>query len=115
MYTLKDKVAGSLSRLFADSPNHSSPPSPSSPSDSSQVISYIYIYICLLFGKLDLGFFYGKCRFFISRWPAENYVFRCFMHDLWNITEIFWFGLYINFITNKFTFGSLESLDKLRN
>ncbi|XVF62776.1 hypothetical protein PTKIN_Ptkin09bG0035700 [Pterospermum kingtungense] len=36
MYALKDKVAGSLSRLFADSPNHSSPPSPSSPSDLSQ-------------------------------------------------------------------------------
>ncbi|XP_021290888.1 oxidation resistance protein 1 isoform X1 [Herrania umbratica] len=37
MYTLKDKVAGSLSRLFADSPNHSSA---SSASDLSQARWY---------------------------------------------------------------------------
>ncbi|XP_022723125.1 oxidation resistance protein 1-like isoform X3 [Durio zibethinus] len=36
MYTLKDKVAGSLSSLFADSPNHSSPSS----SDLSQARWY---------------------------------------------------------------------------
>ncbi|XVE65768.1 hypothetical protein DITRI_Ditri08aG0026100 [Diplodiscus trichospermus] len=36
MYTLKDKVSGSFSRLFADSSNHSSPSSPLSPSDLSQ-------------------------------------------------------------------------------
>ncbi|TYI92297.1 hypothetical protein E1A91_D02G059100v1 [Gossypium mustelinum] len=41
MYTLKDKAAGSLSRLFADSASHhSSPSSPSSPRDLSQARWY---------------------------------------------------------------------------
>ncbi|KAL4308285.1 hypothetical protein GQ457_01G031290 [Hibiscus cannabinus] len=40
MSTLKDKVAGSLSRLFADSPSRSSPPSPSSSPDLSRARWY---------------------------------------------------------------------------
>ncbi|TYH27217.1 hypothetical protein ES288_A02G051900v1 [Gossypium darwinii] len=41
MYTLKDKAAGSLSRLFSDSASHhSSPSSPSSPPDLSQARWY---------------------------------------------------------------------------
>ncbi|XVE81927.1 hypothetical protein DITRI_Ditri15bG0105600 [Diplodiscus trichospermus] len=50
MYTLKDKVAGSLSRLFADSPNHSSPPSSDISqarwsSDGTKSLSSIFSYI----------------------------------------------------------------------
>ncbi|XP_022760350.1 oxidation resistance protein 1-like isoform X2 [Durio zibethinus] len=40
MNSLREKVAGSLSRLFADSPNHSPPSSPSSPSDLYQARWY---------------------------------------------------------------------------
>ncbi|KAE8734149.1 TLD-domain containing nucleolar protein, putative isoform 2 [Hibiscus syriacus] len=40
MYTLKDKVAGSISRLFADSPSPSSPSPPSSVPDLSQARWY---------------------------------------------------------------------------
>ncbi|XWS08733.1 hypothetical protein CRYUN_Cryun40dG0026400 [Craigia yunnanensis] len=51
MYTLKDKVAGSLSRLLADSSNHSSPSSPSELSQArwyskgSKSLSSIFSYI----------------------------------------------------------------------
>ncbi|XVF28529.1 hypothetical protein REPUB_Repub15cG0037500 [Reevesia pubescens] len=48
MYTLKDKVGGSLSRLFADSPNHSSPSDLSQArwySKGSKSLSSIFSYI----------------------------------------------------------------------
>ncbi|KAE8698240.1 TLD-domain containing nucleolar protein, putative isoform 2 [Hibiscus syriacus] len=48
MYTLKDKVAESLSRLFSDSPNHSSPSDPSQArlySEGSSTLSSIFSYI----------------------------------------------------------------------
>ncbi|XP_039000046.1 oxidation resistance protein 1-like [Hibiscus syriacus] len=84
MYTLEDKVADSLSRLFSDSPNHSSPSDPSqarfySDGSSSRSLIYSYITAAISLGgskSNDHGSHLEQIQSHPVRWKCRTFEFQ---------------------------------------